>query len=240
MQHSELFTALFNKNNRDNGNAILLQEEAKNYPYFGAVHFFRLKEAGPGSAGYAGIAAKAALHFNNPLLLNLQLQQRTKKINTQPAPVINMHEPVIPPVVKEMLLKPKEAEKPVETKKEELLFEPLHTTDYFASQGIKLSEEVQTGDKLGKQLKSFTEWLKTMKNVHGNKLPVNTQTVDQAVQKMAENSNKEEDIITESMAEVFAQQGKMQKAREVYQKLSLQNPAKIAYFAAKIESLKEN
>lgn len=67
MQHSELFTALFNKNNRDNGNAMLLQEEAKNYPYFGAVDFFRLKEAGPGSAGYTSIAAKAALHFNNPI-----------------------------------------------------------------------------------------------------------------------------------------------------------------------------
>lgn len=41
-----------------------------------------------------------------------------------------------------MLSKRKEAEKPVEPKKEELLFEPLHTTDYFASQGIKLSEEI--------------------------------------------------------------------------------------------------
>lgn len=80
-----------------------------------------------------------------------------------------------------------------------------------------------------------------MKNVtSARELPDNPQSVDQTVQKMAENSNKEEDIITESMAEVFAQQGKMQKAREVYQKLSLQNPAKIAYFVAKIESLKEN
>ena len=47
-----------------------------------------------------------------------------------------------------------------------MVFEPMHLVDYFASQGIKLSEEVQTGDKLGKQLKSFTEWLKTMKKVH--------------------------------------------------------------------------
>ena len=46
---------------------------------------------------------------------------------------------------------------------EAMLFEPMHMVDYFASQGIKLTEEVQTADKLGKQLKSFTEWLKTMK-----------------------------------------------------------------------------
>jgi hypothetical protein len=52
-----------------------------------------------------------------------------------------------------------------------LAFEPYHTVDYFASQGIKLSQEEVTKDKFGKQLKSFTEWLKTMK-----KLPA----VDQA------------------------------------------------------------
>ena len=46
-----------------------------------------------------------------------------------------------------------------------ITFEPMHMVDYFASQGIKLSEEVQPADKLGKQLKSFTEWLKTMKKV---------------------------------------------------------------------------
>jgi hypothetical protein len=40
------------------------------------------------------------------------------------------------------------------------------------------------------------------------------------------------------MAEVFARQGKMAKASEVYQKLSLLNPAKSTYFAAKLENLK--
>src|SRR5690606_843064 len=39
---------------------------------------------------------------------------------------------------------------------EELAFEPLHTVDYFASQGIKIKEEQLTNDKLGKQVKSFT------------------------------------------------------------------------------------
>ncbi len=125
-----------------------------------------------------------------------------------------------------------------EDKKEELLFEPLYTTDYFASQGIKLSEEVQQGDKLGKQLRSFTDWLKTMKKVHQGKLP-EASNIDVAVQNMAENSNKEEEVLTESMAEVFIQQGKTEKAHEIYKKLSLLNPAKSAYFAAKIELLKE-
>jgi hypothetical protein len=124
-------------------------------------------------------------------------------------------------------------------KKEELLFEPLYTTDYFASQGIKLSEEVQSGDKLGKQLKSFTDWLKTMKKIHHGKLPESA-SIDQVVQNMAEKSNKEQEVLTEAMAEVYEQQGKMEKAAEIYRKLSLLNPSKSAYFAAKIELLKEN
>ncbi len=119
-----------------------------------------------------------------------------------------------------------------------MLFEPMHLVDYFASQGIKLSEDVQTADKLGKQLKSFTEWLKTMKKVHvENEADISTKN-DTNVQQLAENSNAEAEVLTESMAEVFARQGKIAKAGEVYQKLSLLNPAKSTYFAAKLQNLK--
>jgi len=40
------------------------------------------------------------------------------------------------------------------------------------------------------------------------------------------------------MAEVLVKQGKSEKAIEMYQKLSLLNPSKSAYFAAKIERIK--
>ncbi|MGG9963385.1 hypothetical protein [Ferruginibacter sp. SUN106] len=117
-------------------------------------------------------------------------------------------------------------------------FEPMHLVDYFASQGIKLSDEVQTADKLGKQLKSFTEWLKTMKKIHVPDTEANAGISDIAVQALAAKSNKEGEIVTEAMAEVLLQQGKAGKAIEVYQKLSLLNPSKSAFFAAKIEQLK--
>ncbi len=119
-----------------------------------------------------------------------------------------------------------------------LTFEPMHLVDYFASQGIKLSKEVQGADKLGKQLKSFTEWLKTMKKIHvpaGDAIALQS---DINIQDMAEKSNIQGEVLTEAMAEVLAQQGKAGKAIEVYKKLSLFNPSKIAYFAAKIEQLK--
>lgn len=121
---------------------------------------------------------------------------------------------------------------------EAMLFEPMHLVDYFASQGIKLSDEVQPADKLGKQLKSFTEWLKTMKKVHVEDEAENPAKPDINVQVLAENSNAEAEVLTEAMAEVFARQGKIAKAGEVYQKLSLLNPAKSTYFAAKLENLK--
>lgn len=121
---------------------------------------------------------------------------------------------------------------------EAMLFEPMHVVDYFASQGIKLSDNVQTADKLGKQLKSFTEWLKTMKKVHVADEAEKAVTTDSNIQVLAENSNADARVLTESMAEVLVKQGKLAKATEVYQKLSLLNPAKSTYFAAKIENLK--
>ncbi|MDP4246357.1 MAG: hypothetical protein Q8932_10965, partial [Bacteroidota bacterium] len=42
------------------------------------------------------------------------------------------------------------------------------------------------------------------------------------------------EVLTETMAEVLAKQGMWQKAAEVYQKLSLLNPDKSAYFAGLI------
>jgi hypothetical protein len=118
------------------------------------------------------------------------------------------------------------------------LFEPLHAVDYFASQGIKLSEEAVTGDRLGLQLKSFTEWLKSMKKTHDAGRVSNDAAAEAAVQHIAEKSNTEDAVVTEAMAEVFALQGLRQKAIDTYRKLSLLNPAKSAYFAAKIEDLK--
>jgi hypothetical protein len=121
----------------------------------------------------------------------------------------------------------------------ELTFEPMHRVDYFASQGIKLKEEVQPADKLGQQLKSFTQWLKTMKKTHVAETEANSGIADMVIQTLAAKSNTEGEIVTEAMAEVLMQQGKTAKAIEVYKKLSLLNPLKSAFFAAKIEQLKE-
>ncbi|MEO6730996.1 MAG: hypothetical protein ABIN01_07245 [Ferruginibacter sp.] len=126
------------------------------------------------------------------------------------------------------------------TTEDTIVFEPLHTSDYFASLGIKLSAEIPASDKLGKHLKSFTDWLKTMKKIHGDQMPQSGGESDTSIQKLAEQSNKEAGVVTEAMADVLLHQGKANKAIEVYKKLSLLNPSKSAYFAAKIDQLKEH
>ncbi|MDX2048648.1 MAG: hypothetical protein SFU87_17815 [Chitinophagaceae bacterium] len=119
-----------------------------------------------------------------------------------------------------------------------VLFEPLYTIDYFASQGIKLSAEEESKDELGKKMRSFTEWLKSMKKIHPEKFQQLNAGEEKNIQTAAEHSNDEALIATETMAEVLLKQGRADKAVEVYEKLSLLNPAKSAYFAAKIEELK--
>jgi hypothetical protein len=121
-------------------------------------------------------------------------------------------------------------------------FEPYHTIDYFASVGIKLKPEDLTKDKLGQQLKSFTEWLRTMKRIGPNPDAAVIRELDEAtnqtIQRIAEHSNEANEIITEAMAEVWAKQGHTDRAIAIYEKLSLLNPAKSHYFAGKIEALK--
>jgi hypothetical protein len=124
--------------------------------------------------------------------------------------------------------------------KEELLFEPFHTVDYFASQGIKFKEDEKPKDKFGIQLKSFTDWLRTMKKLPVTEIASKVQSgSEQKVEQMAESSIKQGDVLTETMAEVWEKQGNTQKAIEIYGKLSLLEPSKSTYFAAKIEELKK-
>jgi hypothetical protein len=121
------------------------------------------------------------------------------------------------------------------------LFEPYHTVDYFAALGIRLSEDPKPADPLGIKLKSFTEWLKSMKKIHeqAKSTPISDET-QEAIQHIAEKSNMEDEVVTEAMAEVYLQQGNTRRAIRVYEKLSLLNPAKSAYFATQIEKVKRN
>jgi hypothetical protein len=119
-------------------------------------------------------------------------------------------------------------------KGEPMLFEPYHAVDYFASQGIKLNLAGMPQDKLEKQLKSFTQWLKTMKKVNAEPAAY----ADPVVEAQAVESNAGKEVVTEAMALVLEKQDKFDKALAIYEKLLLLHPEKGALFAARIEDLK--
>ncbi len=120
----------------------------------------------------------------------------------------------------------------------EMAFEPYHTVDYFASQGIRLGQ-IESADKLGQKVKSFTEWLKTMKKMQAEEEKF-VSTNHEISPNNNDNQLVETIVITEAMAEIYQKQGLIDKAIEVYNKLSLQNPHNSHIFAIRIKDLKEN
>jgi hypothetical protein len=126
----------------------------------------------------------------------------------------------------------------VETPPPPLLFEPFHTIDYFASLGIRMVQDENPSDPLGKQLKSFTDWLKVMRRLpQKDREMIPDIAAERSIQAIAAHSIEGNEVITETMADVLAKQGMPERASEMYRKLSLLNPGKMAYFAAKIEQL---
>ncbi len=79
-----------------------------------------------------------------------------------------------------------------------------------------------------------------MKRIHKENLPLADEQTDKNIQQIAEHSNADAEVVTEAMANVLINQNKIEKAIEVYEKLSLLNPSKRTYFAAQIDSLKKS
>lgn len=117
--------------------------------------------------------------------------------------------------------------------------EPFHAVDYFASQGIEL-ESKKEGTNFDTKVHKFTDWLRQMKRINPHPIDLGTDVEQESyVANIAATSNQTKDVVTESMAEVLMKQNKNDKAVEIYEKLSLLYPFKNAYFAAKIEQLKQ-
>ncbi len=263
----QLVKRLLNKSALKDRNIDDLKTITDQYPYFSAAQLLLARRLEISSEAHARQKAKAALFVYDPLqvedllnetqeVLDALVEQApdvetpipagSETITTSSAP-----DPLTAPVVEtttagspaaesHIKLTSHNLQEPAATDKLDITFEPYHTVDYFASQGIKLSQSDVPVDRFGRQLKSFTEWLKTMKKLPTTAITHNTDGAgERKVESLAAHSLQKSEIITESMAEVWIKQGNLEKASEVYNKLSLQNPSKKAYFAAKIESLKK-
>ena len=249
-ESNRLFESLFNRDMSASDNTEFLLQLTKEHPYFTAAQFYLLQRTDENSSAYYKQAAKTALLFNNPFWLSFQLDQTKKR--TAPDKAIEQdlskdyddedgynEDESLPEIAPLNINLKLDSFTDNNTAEEDLLFQPLFTRDYFASQGIKLTDDILGSDKLGSQLKSFTSWLKTMKKLHiGQLLSEGTENSDSAIQNMAEKSNDKQEILTETMAEILIQQNRKDLAISLYRKLSLLDPAKSTYFAAKIDHLK--
>jgi hypothetical protein len=221
------------------------------HPYFAGLQYMKAFQATIMDRPDAmSERARAALYFPNPHWFKTLLDDRDTvipeeaiaQVSQTPEPEAEPKpEPAVPPesggaeLPASPVPEPAESEATADTG---LAFEPLHTVDYFASQGIRYNPD--TGkDPLSLKLKSFTEWLKSMKRIHRDKAEEKGEE-DPELSEFAESSNQTLEVYTEAMAEVYLKQGLREKAMEAYQKLSLLDPSKSAYFTLRIKEIKEN
>jgi len=256
----KLAASLFNKKSLSECSEEELREVVREYPFFSCGHalLYRfLKEKSSPDAEKE--LQKTSLYFDNPLWFTYLVNQKPVEEKTG-ATVIefpeaeesNNDEIVIDNTVKRFPATPTEqapappaeqAEEQAEEPKEstELVFEPYHTVDYFASQGIRQQEETREADRFGKQLRSFTDWLKTIRKLTPAEIAALSDTGnEEKVIRLADESVENNDVETEAMADVWIKQGNPEKAISIYNKLSLKNPAKSSYFAGLIEKLRVN
>jgi hypothetical protein len=234
---------LFNKSSVEECSLEEVQDLAKRFPYFIPAQFLLLEKLKlSGSPEFETQMQKAVLYYHDPLEFEYYIASDRFYTEVKFEEEVVMEEPV---AIEEESGSPSfsislpDLNAPLTPEEKELpAFEPYHTIDYFASQGIKLKQEELSTDKFGKQLKSFTDWLRTMKKLPGKEMIQQLDSnLESKVQHLAEDSIHETNIVTESMAEVWLKQGNKEKALEVYNKLSLLESSKMAYFAAKIDQL---
>ena len=256
----QLVYSLFKKNSLQECSLYDLKTFAEQYPYYSTAQLLysaRLKESG--SEDYKSQLQKTSLHFNSPLWLDHLLNKTEEAGKSEVKIEMNKEEiayeafnndELVVENPRPELFKIKEVLKDIQTQQSvveiaeqnepSFTFEPYHTVDYFASQGIKEVQELKPADRLGQQLKSFTEWLKTLKTTPVQEITSapNNDTEEKVIS-LADHSVIDRNVVTEAMADVWIKQGQPEKAVAIYNKLSLLDPSKSSYFAGLIENLKK-
>ncbi len=253
---NQIIQQFFRKDSLEQVSEEELRRFVADYPYATVGHLLLAKKESGSGHDTEETLRDTALFVNNPLWLQwilddskfreqkeLIIHERQPEASV-PDPMTGIDTEVDEPEVEESeKYRQGEAEAdetgPAEEdagKEEMPVFQSYHTIDYFASQGIRLHPADLGKDKLGQQLRSFTDWLRSMKKLPQTALGEEDPS-EQTVRVIAEHSIEEREVLTEAMAEVWAKQGNRQKASEIYRKLSLLNPATSAYVAAKIDQL---
>jgi hypothetical protein len=235
---------IFQEENFEQISVKQLEELVEQYPSFNFAHYMLSKKMLIENApDFKKEMQKTSLYFTNPFWLQWLIEQKIEQVDEIIIPMES--DTVIENSSSENLTDETEIihsennKDSVHKKVDIFGLDAYYTIDYFASQGIKVTQEENPADNFGKQLKSFSDWLKTMKKLPQQTFESENDPAQNAlIEHFATHSLEQKEVITETMAEVLVKQGKTQRAVELYHKLSLLNPSKNAYFAAKIEQLK--
>jgi len=210
-----------------------LEQWVNAHPYSPSLQFLLVKKYEmDASPLHAAQLQKASVYFPNNLQLHYLLSTQEEDVLSAPL------EQKLSSIISDQLAQFKE---PVQAAA--LAFEATLTPvqkDYFEAQGIAIDLSKIPQDKFTKQLRSFTAWLKVLKNKDGSpQIAEIGEEQEKVIAAIAEKANTTADVITEAMAEVWLKQGNKRKAIDVYSKLSFIFPEKSVYFASRIEQLKQ-
>jgi tetratricopeptide (TPR) repeat protein len=218
------------------------------YPYFVPARFMDAANQHQKAPFSPAMMDTMQLYMGNWLMYCQFLQSASDAvvIPTPPPPAISAQteEPIILPVYTE----------------DYFLHQGMQVSNDLPENVQKKEQSAEDAAKGLMVMMSFSEWLNHFKSrkqheadeEQGQKavktmwqkeklaaaLEEENEEIPEKVFEMAVNSiANEDDLASESLAEVHLRQGRFDKAIEMYRKLSLRNPQKKAYFARKIETI---
>ena len=232
-----MIKSLFQKESMDEMTIDELKCHAEAFPYSSIIQFlYTSKLKSQNHLDFPKAVSNTALFFDNSSWLNYQLREEVEVGNFSTF----IYKTQVDNTIETIVVQDNEKNTVPQTNNDfEFPLTPYHTVDYFASLGIKINMEGGK-DELSLKVKSFTAWLKTMKRLQPGAETVTIKDLQAILDTQNEKENQSEAVFTETMAEVYLKQGLREKAIEVYDKLSLQNPLNSHNFADKISQIKEN
>lgn len=233
-----------------NEDIALLQDEIEKYPYFATLRtllLFGLKELDHDT--YQEELKKTSIHSPSRVALYhyLQREKQTSTVDDKTANIEETATSVIEKVEVEKEIQKEETEliQPEErienqVEKEEEVQEEINTTssEHTFSEWLSLSksnseEPEKTPSEKDIKYQLIDEFIEKSPKIS----PVNKTQEPNPVLKKSEISNEFSDLMTETLAQIYAEQKKYDKAIRAYKILSLKYPDKKEIFEDKIEEI---